>query len=268
MAPIALSFGTALALVVASAWLGALAACASGDGERPAGPRAPASGATAGASPASEDGPDARAARGRLVEQVARTTPGLDPKVLAVLREVPRHLFMPGTGLADAYADNAFPIGHRQTISQPTVVAIMTDALRLRGDERVLEIGTGSGYQAAVLSRLAREVDTIEIVAPLGEEARERLARLGYRNVQVRIGDGYRGWPELAPFDRILLTAAPPELPATLVEQLADGGILVAPVGEADDQILARWTKHGPALDRELLGGVRFVPMVSATPER
>src|SRR5262249_38237113 len=139
---------------------------------------------------------------------------------------------------------------------------------RLRGDERVLEIGTGSGYQAAVLSRLAREVDSIEIVEPLGEEARERLARLGDPNGRGRIGDRYLGRPAPAPVDRILPAAAPPELPAALVEQLADGGILVAPVGEADDQVLARWTKHGAALHREQLGGVRFVPMVSATPAR
>jgi protein-L-isoaspartate(D-aspartate) O-methyltransferase len=180
---------------------------------------------------------------------------------------VPRHLFVPGMPLARAYADRPQPIGHEQTISQPTIVAVMTQALALRGGERVLEIGTGSGYQAAVLSRLAREVFTIEIVAPLGETARARLAKLGYANVHVRIGDGYKGWPEEAPFDRVLLTAAPPEIPKALTDQLAEGGILVAPVGpDGAVQELVRWTKRKGKIQEDKLGAVRFVPMVPGVP--
>jgi protein-L-isoaspartate(D-aspartate) O-methyltransferase len=176
---------------------------------------------------------------------------------------VPRHRFAPGLSIRRAYEDRPQPIGHDQTISQPTVVAIMTQALRLGGTERVLEIGTGSGYQAAILARLCKEVFTIEIVPPLGEAARDRLKALGYANVHVRIGDGYLGWPEAAPFDRILLTAAPPEIPRALVDQLAEGGILVAPVGEQGEaQRLVRWTKRGGSLKKEDLGAVRFVPMV------
>jgi protein-L-isoaspartate(D-aspartate) O-methyltransferase len=206
-----------------------------------------------------------RALRARLVDEVAARDPQLAPRTLDALREVPRHLFAPQASVAEAYANHAMPIGHGQTISQPTVVAIMTDALRLDGSERVLEIGTGSGYQAAVLARLAREVDSIEIVPELAAQATARLRSLGITNVNVRAGDGYRGWPEHAPYDRIVLTAAPLELPPALVEQLRDGGILVAPVGD-DDQMLYRWTKRAGEMLRESLGAVRFVPMVSATP--
>ena len=211
------------------------------------------------------DPPAAREARARMVAEVGRLDPQLSPRVLDVLRTVPRHRFMPGTSLREAYWNNAHPIGHGQTISQPTVVAIMTDALALDGDERVLEIGTGSGYQAAVLAKLAREVYSIELVAALATSATDRLRALGYANVHVKQGDGYLGWPEHAPFDRVLLTAAPPELPDALVAQLRDGGIVVAPVGERD-QMLYRWTKRGDALSRETLGAVRFVPMVEASP--
>jgi protein-L-isoaspartate(D-aspartate) O-methyltransferase len=183
--------------------------------------------------------------------------------VLQAMRLIPRHLFMPGATLRRAYADQPSPIGHGQTISQPTVVAIMTDALDVKGGERVLEIGTGSGYQAAVLSLLVRDVFTIEIVPELGEMARKRLFELGYRNVHVRVGDGYQGWPEHAPFDRVLLTAAPPEVPMALIEQLQEGGILVAPVGEDGElQRLVRWRKVHGTLQKEDLGSVRFVPMV------
>jgi protein-L-isoaspartate(D-aspartate) O-methyltransferase len=214
-----------------------------------------------------EDSADARAARARLVRQIETFDKpwgepgGWDRRVLDAMRRVPRHLFMAGVSMRTAYEDTPYPIGHGQTISQPTVVALMTQALRLTGEERVLEIGTGSGYQAAVLALLAREVYTIEIVAPLGAEASARLRHLGYDNVTVRVGDGYLGWPEHAPFDRIILTAAPPTMPAALVAQLRDGGILVAPVGE-DIQDLLRWTKRGDRLDKERLGAVRFVPMV------
>jgi protein-L-isoaspartate(D-aspartate) O-methyltransferase len=213
------------------------------------------------------DPPHARDMRARLVQQIEvfdrpwGKEGGWNPRVLEAMRRVPRHLFMPGASIAAAYRDMPYPIGYGQTISQPTVVALMTNALKLTGKETVLEIGTGSGYQAAVLSGLVRELYSIEIVEPLGLAAKERLSQLGYRNVHVRIGDGYKGWPEQAPFDRIILTAAPPEMPAALVEQLKSGGIIVAPVGEVE-QDLVRWTKEGRDLTKENLGAVRFVPMV------
>jgi protein-L-isoaspartate(D-aspartate) O-methyltransferase len=170
---------------------------------------------------------------------------------------------MPLASLSQAYTDRPFPIGHEQTISQPTIVGMMTEALELRGTESVLEIGTGSGYQAAVLALLVPKVRSIEIVPELGNTARKRLEELGYANVEVRVGDGYAGWPDAAPFDRILLTAAPPEVPKALVEQLKEGGVLVAPVGpEGAVQTLFRYRKRGGKLDQESLGSVRFVPMV------
>lgn len=186
-----------------------------------------------------------------------------DARVIHAIRAVPRHLFMPGASLEDAYGDYPTSIGFGQTISQPTVVAIMSDALSLSGHERVLEIGTGSGYQAAVLSLLAREVFSLEVIEDLGLAARRRLADLGHRNVEVRVGDGYKGWLDRAPFDRVLLTAAPSQVPEPLVAQLKDGGVLVGPVGGPSDlQRLMRWTKRGANLEKEDLGAVRFVPMV------
>ncbi|MEZ4438930.1 MAG: protein-L-isoaspartate(D-aspartate) O-methyltransferase [Polyangiaceae bacterium] len=207
----------------------------------------------------------ATAARERLVSAIETFDrpwgdEAWDPAVLAAMRQVPRHRFV-SASIATAYQDTPQPIGYGQTISQPTIVALMTQALRLSGKERVLEIGTGSGYQAAVLSLRAAQIYSIEIVEPLGEAAARRLAELGYRNVSVRIGDGYRGWPEEAPFDRIILTAAPPEMPRALVDQLREGGIIVAPVGEYQ-QWLYRWVKQGGRLLAEELGPVRFVPMV------
>lgn len=178
------------------------------------------------------------------------------------MRRVPRHLFVDApVGLA--YEDRVLGIGLGQTISQPFVVALMSDALELGGHERVLEIGTGSGYQAAVLSLLAAHVDSIELLPTLADAARVRLRALGYANVEVRTGDGYAGWPEHAPFDRIILTAAPPALPQTLLDQLAVGGILVAPVGEDPlSQRLGRWRKSATGVVAEDLGRVVFVPMV------
>lgn len=215
------------------------------------------------------DPPEAKQARADLVRRIHTggdpwdSSGPWDRRVLDAIKAVPRHLFMPGSPIRAAYGDHPNPIGHGQTISQPTVVAIMTDALDLKGGERVLEIGTGSGYQAAVLAVLVRDVYSIEIVEELGTSAKKKLAELGYRNVHVRVGDGYKGWPEHAPFDRILLTAAPPEIPAALIEQLKEGGVLVAPVGEESQvQRLVRWTKRAGKLDKEDLGAVRFVPMV------
>jgi protein-L-isoaspartate(D-aspartate) O-methyltransferase len=204
---------------------------------------------------------EARAHRAELLRGLADEIKSA--RVLEAMGRVPRHLFVPGVSLRQAYWDHPAPIGYGQTISQPTVVAIMTEALELRGSERVLEIGTGSGYQAAILSLLASEVYTIEIVNELAEEARARLRQLGYMNVHVRGGDGYKGWPDGAPFDRILVTAAPDVLPRALLDQLAEGGVLVAPVGPNSwSQRLLRYRKKGGRILSEDLGGVRFVPMV------
>ncbi len=182
-------------------------------------------------------------------------------RVLEALRKVPRHRFVPPEMLPSAYEDSALPIGLGQTISQPYVVAFMTEALELQPQDRVLEIGTGSGYQAAVLSLLAREVYSMEIVERLGREAEARLKEMGYANVRVRIGDGYRGWPEAAPFDAIIVTAAPPDVPPALVAQLRPGGRMVVPVGRYV-QNLIRLRRTAKGLERESLLPVRFVPMV------
>jgi protein-L-isoaspartate(D-aspartate) O-methyltransferase len=218
------------------------------------------------------DPPEAQHRRDRLFDEIARREPwdGVrwDSRVLDVMRRVPRHLFVPKASLDGAYRDAPHAIGLGQTISQPTIVAMMTQALELRGDERVLEIGTGSGYQAAVLARMTKQVYSIELHAPLADAARDRLAELGFANVEVRAGDGYAGWLEHAPFDRIILTAAPDELPKALVEQLAEGGILVAPVGpEGQVQRLLRYRKVAGKLVQEDLGGVLFVPMVKSDDE-
>lgn len=210
-----------------------------------------------------DDPPEARQIRSNLVATIATAYDIQDPRVLEALRDVPRHWFTPGMSLDVAYGNYPLPIGHEQTISQPAIVAVMTQALELTGQERVLEIGTGSGYQAAVLSMLAREVYSVELVEALGKVAQYRLSSFGFHNVVTRIGNGYQGWPELAPFDRILLTAAPEELPKALVEQLADGGVLVAPVGPMRfGQILYRLRKRDQTISKEDLGDVRFVPMV------
>jgi protein-L-isoaspartate(D-aspartate) O-methyltransferase len=196
-----------------------------------------------------------------LVARIAAKRPGVSLRVLDAIRAVPRQWFVDAP-LERAYLDRPLPIGWHQTISQPSVVAVMTQALELEPQNRVLEIGTGSGYQAAVLSKLAAHVDTVEILAPLGDAARTRLAALGYANVEVRTGDGYGGWLEHAPYDRILLTAAPLEVPRTLFEQLAKGGVLVAPVGEGATQRLVRWRERDGRLLEEDLGRILFVPMV------
>lgn len=215
-------------------------------------------------SPQSEAG-RARALRNALVDSIVANGDLQSPRVIAAMRSVPRHQFVAARSLERAYDDTPVPIGFDQTISQPTVVAMMTEALELTGGERVLEVGTGSGYQAAVLSRLARDVYSVERVSGLVTIAKANLA--SYANVHVREGDGFLGWPEEAPFDRILLTAAPDELPNALVEQLADGGILVAPVGDGGlfGQLLVRVRKQGSEISRESLGSVQFVPMLPGT---
>lgn len=185
-----------------------------------------------------------------------------DERVLQAMLLVPRHLFVPEEYVNASYTDEPLPIGDRQTISQPFMVAAMAEALLLKGPERVLEIGAGSGYQAAVLSRLAREVIAIEAQPTLVPRARERLARLGYANVRLEEADGSMGWSQDAPYDAILVTAAAPSVPPPLVEQLADGGRLVLPVGGAENQELIRITKSEGRTSQESLYACRFVPLI------
>jgi protein-L-isoaspartate(D-aspartate) O-methyltransferase len=213
--------------------------------------------------PLRPDDAHAQQLRARLVAHLERSGELMTDRVKTALLKTPRHLFVPeDESVEDAYANRPLPIGYGQTISQPACVAWMTEALELTGTERVLEIGTGSGYQAAVLSQLAREVYSIEYFPPLASLAAARLSALGYANVRVRAGDGAQGWREHAPFDRVIATAAALEVPPAWLEQLADGGILVAPVGAAWDQRLVRMRKHGKDAPAENLGWVSFVPLL------
>jgi protein-L-isoaspartate(D-aspartate) O-methyltransferase len=214
-------------------------------------------------------------ARRRMVQQIearmretaaATGRDALSPAVRRALLRVERHRFVPPELAAQAYGDHPLPIGHGQTISQPFVVALMTELLAPMPGDVMLEVGTGSGYQAAVLAECAARVRTIEIVAPLGERARALLAQLGYRNVEVRIGDGYKGWPEAAPFDGIVVTAAPDHVPQPLVDQLKPGGRMVVPVGPqivGQDLLLITKAADGKTVTRRTLP-VRFVPLTRA----
>jgi protein-L-isoaspartate(D-aspartate) O-methyltransferase len=203
---------------------------------------------------------DWNAARANMVDAQIVARDIKNPHVLDAMRRVPRHEFVPEAWRAGAYEDTPLPIGHDQTISQPYIVAYMSEALELDRSHRVLEIGTGSGYQAAILGELAKEVFTIEIVEPLATRARQTLARLGYTNVHVRAGNGYLGWPEEAPFDRVMVTAAPDAVPPALVEQLTVGGLMAIPVGTGVQELrILRRTAGGLETLRTL--PVRFVPM-------
>ncbi len=210
---------------------------------------------------------DYAAQRNAMVAKEIEAAGVKNPRVLDAMRKTPRHEFMPADYRRYAYVDAALPIGDRQTISPPFVVAYMTEQLNPQPTDRVLEIGTGSGYQAAVLSPLAKDVYTIEIVAPLGHRAERTLKRLGYKNVHVKVGDGYKGWPDVAPFDKIIVTCSPESVPQPLVDQLREGGEMIIPVGERYQQNLVRMTKRDGKLESEPLQATLFVPMTGAAEE-
>ena len=211
--------------------------------------------------PARTDDDELRKRRERMVEQQIRARDVSNTRVLAAMRKVPRHRFVPEALAAGSYEDHPLPIGHGQTISQPYIVGYMTQALEVAPEHKVLEIGTGSGYQAAVLAELVKQVYTIEIVAPLADRARSVLKALGYRNVEVRTGDGYAGWPQHAPFDRVIVTAAPDHVPQPLVDQLAVNGRMVIPVGrDYQEMVILTKTERGVVQTRTI--PVRFVPLV------
>ena len=228
--------------------------------------------ATPAAAGAAQSGNGYELPRKRMVEEIAALTretrfetgrASLSERVMNAMAKVPRHEFVPAPDRRNAYANRPLPIGMGQTISQPFIVALMTDLMEVRPGDRVLEIGTGSGYQAALLAELAGTVYTIEIIEPLAREAADRLQRLGYRNVVTKTGDGYQGWPEHAPFDAVMVTAAPREVPQPLIDQLKPGGRLVVPVGgQAAGQALLLIEKHPDGrISRRNVLAVRFVPL-------
>ena len=206
-------------------------------------------------------------ARARMVAEQIRARGVRDPRVLEVMARVPRHLFVPPANQAEAYDDHPIAIGFGQTISQPYIVAFMTEALRLEPSHRVLEIGTGCGYQTAVLAELTGEVYSIEVIESLATRARETLDRLGYRDVRLRTGDGYGGWPEHAPYDRVVGAAAPEDIPPALFDQLVDGGILAMPIGVINQELQVV-RRSGDRLTTLATMPVRFVPMVRQPDDR
>ncbi len=210
---------------------------------------------------------DFAVARARMVQHQLADRDIRDPRVLAAMAKVPRHEFVPEALRGQAYEDRPLPIGHDQTISQPYIVGFMTEQLKLEPTDRVLEIGTGSGYQAAVLAELVAEVYSVEILEPLASQARATLNRLNYSQIQLRTGDGYQGWAEHAPFDAIIVTCAPDHIPVPLIEQLRDGGQMIVPVGESSTQELVLLDKHGDTLKRRAVLPVRFVPMTGQAEE-
>jgi protein-L-isoaspartate(D-aspartate) O-methyltransferase len=202
------------------------------------------------------------AEREKMVEEQLRPRSIKDERVLAAMAKVPREEFVAENLRDKSYSDSALPIGHDQTISQPFIVAFMTEQLRLQPGDRVLEVGTGSGYHAAVLAELVKDVYTIEIVEPLAKDASARLTRLGYSNAHVKVGDGYQGWPELAPFDAIIVTCAPDKVPQPLAQQLKENGRMIVPVGNGMDQQLYLLEKKDGQLAQTAILPVRFVPMI------
>jgi protein-L-isoaspartate(D-aspartate) O-methyltransferase len=211
------------------------------------------------------DDPSAASRAAMVAEQIAAR--GVkDPRVLAAVGKVPRHEFVPQPSRELAYADRPLPIGHEQTISQPYIVAVMSELAALAPDSRVLEVGTGCGYQTAVLAELAREVYSIEIIEHLARPTEIELARLGYDNIHFRVGDGYQGWPEAAPFHAIVVAAAPPMIPVPLALQLAMGGKLVIPIGDSSQQLCVL-TRTPAGLERQIMFPVRFVPMTGRAQE-
>jgi len=205
---------------------------------------------------------DYESLRLRMVERQIRARGVRDERVLEAMRKVPRHVFVPPDLVDEAYEDHPLSIGKGQTISQPYIVALMTEALELEGNEKVLEVGTGSGYQTAILAELAREVYSIERIPELAREAERRLEDLGYTNVHIKVGNGTLGWPEEAPFDAIMVTAGAPKVPGPLKAQLADGGRLVIPVGSEFHQILYRVKRQKDTFSEEALTSCVFVPLV------
>ncbi|WP_038055604.1 protein-L-isoaspartate(D-aspartate) O-methyltransferase [Thermodesulfobacterium hydrogeniphilum] len=205
-----------------------------------------------------------RVARQRMVENQIKARGIKDERVLKAMLKVPRHLFVEEALRDQAYGDFPLPIGEGQTISQPYIVALMTEALELKGNERVLEIGTGSGYQTAILAELALWVYTIEKYPKILERAKKILTKLGYKNITFRLGDGSLGWPEAAPFDAIIVTAAAPQIPQPFIDQLAEGGRIVIPVGDEFSQVLMKGIKKGGILHTQTIEAVRFVKLVGA----
>ncbi len=207
---------------------------------------------------------DYRLARERMVKKQLIPRGITDKKVLAAMGKIQRHLFMEEALVGEAYNDHPLPIGHKQTISQPYIVALMTQALELTGNEKTLEIGTGSGYQTAVLAELSSRVYTIERIRVLMERARHMLQELGYTNVLFKSYDGTLGWEEYSPYDAIIITAGAPAVPEPLLEQLADGGRMIVPVGDKFSQELIRITRRKDSFDKKSLGGCRFVDLIGA----
>jgi protein-L-isoaspartate(D-aspartate) O-methyltransferase len=246
--------------------LGATVACEDGRRDAPTAAPATAREEPAEAPETSRDGDRAAERRTMVAEQLAARDIH-DPQVLEAMRRVPRHRFVPAGQARHAYEDRPLSIGHRQTISQPYIVALMTQLAEVREGHRVLEIGTGSGYQAAVLAEMGAEVFTIEIVEPLGKRSRQLLRDLGHDRVHVRIGDGHGGWPDEAPFDAIVVTAAPPQIPTPLKEQLAVGGRMVVPVGEHRQELRVLHRTDDGMVERPSIP-VRFVPMTGEAQRR
>ncbi len=201
--------------------------------------------------------------REKMVDEQIRRRGVKDKRVLAVMRKVPRHLFVDPDSMGEAYEDNAMPIQYDQTISQPYIVALMTELLELKTASKVLEIGTGCGYQTAVLAEMVEQVYTVEIVPELAASASKRFEEFGYRNIHKRYGNGYYGWEKYAPYDRIIVTAAPKKLPNRLIKQLAEGGLMILPIGDYH-QDLVRIVRTEQGIECKTVSGVRFVPMTGA----